>query len=110
MEKFSSSSSLLPTNSQSLSVITDCQEFFLIYEDIIYKIIIAKSVYEIFIKCKNYLFTFNQEDLSILSNKKFYSTDEAYDFIINIFEQNKVLIKTIIIYKEIKLLMLLHLI
>ena len=105
MEKFSSSSSLLPTNSQSLSLITDCQEYFLIYEDIIYKIIIAKSVYEIFIKCKNYLFTFNQEDLSILSNKKFYSIDEAYDFTINIFEHNKVLIKTIIIYKEIKLLM-----
>ena len=37
------SSSYLPTNSQTLSVLIDTQEYFLINDNIIYKIIIGKN-------------------------------------------------------------------
>ena len=98
------SSSYLPTNSQTLSILIDCQEYFLINENIIYKFLVAKNPFEIFIKNRNYMFTFNENDLSILSGIKFSSIDEAYDFLTNLFEENKVLIKTIVLYKEIKLI------
>ncbi len=99
------SSSSLPTNSQSLSLITNCQDYYLIHENIIYKIVIAKNIYEIFIKCKSYAYIFNPEDLSILYNMKFNSIDEAYDYIIDIFEQNNAVINSINTKKDIKLLL-----
>ena len=97
------SSSYLPTNSQTLSILLDTQEFFLINEDIIYKIVIGKNAFEIFIKNKNYMFTFNENDLSILAKIKFNSIDEAYDYITNLFEENKATIKNISLNKEMKL-------
>ena len=98
------SSSYLPTNSQTLSVLIDTQEYFLINDNIIYKIIIGKNSNEIFIKNKNYMLTFNENDLSILTKIKFTSIDEAYDYLIDLFEENKVIIQTIIIKKEMKLI------
>ena len=98
------SSSFLPTNSQTLSVLIDTQEYFLINDNIIYKIIIGKNSNEIFIKNKNYMFTFNENDLTILTHIKFNSIDEAYDFLIDLFEENRVIIQNIIIKKEMKLI------
>ena len=105
MEIIPNSSSYLPNNSQSLTSIVDCQEYYLINENVVYKIIIGRNIYELFIKCKNYLFIFNQNDLSILSKIKFNSINEAYEFIRNIFEENQVFIKTININKEMKLIL-----
>ena len=105
MDEAPNSSSYLPTNSQTLSLLIDSQEYFLVNDDIIYKIVIGKNNFEIFIKNKNYMFTFNENDLSILTKKKFISIDEAYDFIIDLFEENKVSISNITIKKEIKLIM-----
>ena len=104
MDIVPNSSSYLPTNSQTLSLLIESQEYFLIYENIIYKIVIGKNTNEIFIKNKNYIFTFNENDLSILTNTRFNSIDEAYDFINILFEENRVIIKSIAINKEIKLL------
>ena len=98
------SSSYLPTNSQTLSLLIDTQEYFLINDNIIYKIIIGKNSNEIFIKNKNYMFTFNENDLTILTHIKFNSIDEAYDFLIDLFEENRVKIQNIIIKKEMKLI------
>ena len=105
MDEAPNSSSYLPTNSQTLSLLIDTQEYFLVNDDIIYKIVIGKNNFEIFIKNKNYMFTFNENDLSILTKEKFNSIDEAYDFIIDLFEENKVIISNITIKKEIKLIM-----
>ena len=80
-------------------------EFYLIKENNAYKIIIEKLKNEILIKCKNYEIKLNNNDLSILSKSIINTIDEAYQFIINIFEYNKVIIKEIIINKSIKLLL-----
>ena len=70
----------------------------------VYKIEIEKNDEEIFIKYKKYLISFNHNDLSILTKKKFNSISKAYEFIFNIFEENKIIIKNIILNKEITLL------
>ena len=76
----------------------------LIYENITYKIVIGKNTNVIFIKNENYIFTFNENDLSILTNSKFNSIDDGYDFINILFEENRVIFKSIRINKETKLL------
>ena len=104
MDILPNSSSYLPSNSQTLSILIDTQEYFLINENIIYKLVIGKNSFEIFIKNRNYMFTFNENDLSILAKQKFNSIDEAYDFINFLFEENKAFITSIILNKEMKLL------
>ena len=76
----------------------------LIYENITYKIVIGKNTNVIFIKNENYIFTFNENDFSILTNSKFNSIDDGYDFINILFEENRVIFKSIRINKETKLL------
>jgi len=61
----------------------------------IVKIIIAKTKYNIFIRSSYYELKYNVNDLSILTKIKFNSIDEAYEFIDNIFTQNKYYIKEI---------------
>ena len=50
------------------------------------------------------MFTFNENDLTILTHIKFNSIDEAYNFLIDLFEENRVIIQNIIIKKEMKLI------
>ena len=61
----------------------------------IVKIIIAKTKHNIFIRSSYYELKYNINDLSILTKIKFNSIDEAYEFIDNIFTQNKYYIKEI---------------
>ena len=65
-------------------------------DNIINKIIIGKNKNEIFIKCKNYKISFNQIDFCILLKVQVNSLDEAFKYIINIFEDNKAKITKII--------------
>ena len=95
--KFSSRNSLAFIN------IIDYQEYYLIKENIIYKVLIGKNENQILIKCKDYMIDLTENDVSILIQEEMKSLDKAYEFIINIFEENKVIIKHIIIYKELKL-------
>ena len=81
------------------------EEYFLIKENIVYKIIVKKFCEEIKIKCKKYEINFTLGDLSILTKIKFETINKAYRFIVNLFEDNKVFIKNIIINKEIKLIL-----
>ena len=85
--------------------IIECEEFFLIKENSVYKIIIANRKSEILIKCKNYEIHLNNNDFSILMKTKFNSLNELYIFIINRFEQSNVIIKDIIINQYIKLIL-----
>ena len=91
-------------NSQLLDNIIDYQDYYLINNNIIYKIIIGKNGKEVFIKCKNYLISFNQIELSALIKIQINSLDEAFNYIIELFEDNKVKISNIRKCKEIKLI------
>ena len=83
----------------------DYEEYYLIKEKSGYKFIIGRRSNDIIIKCKNYQFTLDNNDLSILTKSIFNTIDDAFLFIINIFEENKVIIKDIIIHKTITLLL-----
>ena len=76
--------------------IIDYQEYFILKDNIINKIIIGKNKNEIFIKCKLYIISFNHNELSKLVNSEINSLDDAFIFIMNIFEDNKVKIIKII--------------
>ena len=78
------------------------EEYFLIKSNMIYKIMIGKNDSMIFIKCKNYIRNFDYNELSILMNMTFNSMETAYQYIINQFEDNNVIIKSIIKNKEMK--------
>ena len=73
------------------------------YNFSIYKIIIGKTENEIIIQCKNYMISFRQNELFLLTRVQFNSLDNAYDFIINIFEENSFLIKNIMKNKEMQI-------
>ena len=60
-----------------------------------YDFLIAKTQDKIIIKCLYYELKFNQNDLSSLTKIMFNSLDESYEFIKNLFQQNKVLIKDV---------------
>ena len=74
----------------------DYQEYFLIKDNIIYKIIIAKNNNCISINTKNYINLLTLNKLSLITKSKFNNIDNAYKYIINFFEDNKVIIKDII--------------
>ena len=81
------------------------EEYYLIKDNNAYKIIVEKRRDEIIFKCKNYETKLYNNDLSVIIKSKFNSIDEAYDYIINIFDENKAKIKYILIKKEIKLIL-----
>ena len=70
-------------------------EFYLIKENNVHKFIIETNQDELIVKHKNYSINMNKNDLSILTKCMFNTINDAYEYIINIFEQNKVTIKEI---------------
>ena len=79
------------------------QEYYLIKENKIFRIIIGKRKNDIIFKYKNYETKLNNLELSKLLKKEFNTIEESYKFIINIFEQNKIIISEKIPNKSIKL-------
>ena len=77
------------------------EEFYIIKENIIYKIIIHIDNNEIKIKSKNYEIVFDFNKISLITKEKFLKIIDAYDFIVNIFNENKVNIKNVHKNKEI---------
>ena len=71
-----------------------------------YKIIIEKLNNEISFKCGNYIINININDFSLLTKIKFDTINKVYKYIIKFFDENKIIIKKIIPYKEISLLFL----
>ena len=80
------------------------QEYFLFKEDIINKIIINKIENKVIIRCKNYIYNFENNDDLLIKENNIETIDRLYEFIINLFDENKVFIKEIIINKEMKLI------
>ena len=84
--------------------IYEYQRYYLIKENMVYKFIILKESNNIIIRCKNYVNQFNINQLSKLINQNFHNINEAYEFITNIFENNKIIINDINTNNKIKLL------
>ena len=91
-----------PNENKTCKNLLEYVEYNLIKNNNEYKIIIGKLKNEIIIKYRNYEIKLNYKDLSNLIKSKLNSNNEAYEFIINIFKQNKV---DIIHNKTIKLLL-----
>jgi hypothetical protein len=90
-------------NSQDL--ISDYQEYYLTYKNNIYKLLVTRNQNEIIIQSNNYSITFNQNDLSLLTQVKFESLGKAYEFIVDLFEENKARIDNILTKNNIKLIL-----
>ena len=92
-------------NDNVLENYIDYEEYYLIEQKVGYKFIIIKYSNKIIIKCKNYRIILNNKDLSLLTKSNLNTIDDAYLFIINIFERNEVIIKNIEINQSITLLL-----
>ena len=83
----------------------ESQKYYLIKDNNVFKIIVEKRKNEILIKTRNYEIILNIDNFCILTKNLLHSIDKAYEFIINIFEENKAIIKDIIPNKNVKLLL-----
>ena len=81
------------------------QEYYLTYKNNIYKLLVIRNQNEIIIQSNNYSIAFNQNDLSMLTQINFESLSKAYEFIVNLFEENKSKIESISIKNNIKLIL-----
>ena len=75
--------------------INEYEKYYLLKGHNIYKINVGKQNNSVIIKCKRYEIILNNNEFSILTNIKFNAIDQTYQFIINLFECNKVKIKKI---------------
>ena len=92
----------------SVSQLLDYREYYLLKENLIYKINIFKYSNTIIIKSKSYQKKFDLKELIKIANIKFNDIDAAYNFIIDSFNKNIVLIQNEIINKFIKLQIILE--
>ena len=81
----------------------DYHKYYLIKNNITYFTIIEKSKNNILFLIDNYSISYNCEQFSKLTNIHFDSIDKIYEFIINIFESNKVFINDIKVNELIQL-------
>jgi len=79
------------------------QEFFLTNNNSIIKIIICKTNQEIIIKSNNYEVKLNQHLIENLIQTKFESIEKVYNFFLNLFQLNSIMIKEVIINKSMTL-------
>ena len=75
-------------------------KYYLLKNNSAYKFKIIKLKKEILISCNDYKIKLDNEDLSVLTKTKLRTLDEAYKYIINLFEQNKANLKNISINKK----------
>ena len=97
MEENMIPSKISENNNKFYNNLIEYEEYFLVKENIAYKFIIGKRKNDIIIKCKNYEIKLNNNDLSLLTENILNTLDNAFDFMINIFEENKVMIKDVTI-------------
>ena len=93
------------TENQSYKFEYEIQEYYLVKDNIIYKITIERYNNEIFIKNRNYSISCNLKELSLLFKKKFDNIIQAYEFINTIFDDNKARIEKITQNKDMKIIL-----
>ena len=95
---------------KSFNKIFEFQDYYLIKENNVFKIVIIKMEKILLIKCKNYQIQLNIDDMSeLIKIKKFNSIEEGYKYFNDIFEENRIKIKKITINKSITLVLNLEL-
>ena len=99
------SKDLTPKDKNHENNFDEYDEYYLIKENNVYKFIIGTNLDQLIIKYKNYYISLNNNDLSILTKCMFNTINDAYEYISNIFEQNKVTIKEIKLRKTLTLLL-----
>ena len=93
------------TNKNLIEKINEYKEYILIKDNIGYIIQIIKNKNEIIFKHNDYENKISNINLSLLTKNKLNTLDESFSFISSLFEENKVIIKKIIIKKEITLIL-----
>ena len=81
--------------------IINYRDFYLMKDSIIYKILLGRTSSQILIKSQNYLSLMDAADLSLISGENFNSLDDAYEFMISSFEENRISVKEIKLKEEI---------
>jgi WD40 repeat protein len=81
--------------SQNTDELIEYENFFLINKNNAYKFKVGKRISDTIIQCKNYIIQISKLNLSKLT-KSNLDINEIYDYIINKFENNKVIIKDVI--------------
>ena len=76
------------------------QEYFILHNNSIIKFTIFKTNEEIIIKSNNYEAKLNHQYIENLTNMKFDSIEKEYNYILNLFQQNSIMIKDMIINKS----------
>ena len=89
--------SLLKEN-ENIEKVKEYQEYYLIKQNNVFKIIIGKLKDKILIKCKTFENQLKNDDFSLFN--KFDTIDELYNYIIKLFNENKVNIIDIISNKN----------
>jgi hypothetical protein len=93
-----------PTPSHKKDLFTNIinyRDFYLMKDSIIYKILLGRTASQILIKSQNYLSHMDAMDLSVILGENFNSLDEAYEFMISSFEENRISVKEIKLKEEI---------
>jgi len=90
-------------SNSNIDNIFEYQEFYLQAFNIIHKIIVCKRNEEVIIKSNKYELFLNYNELSTLTKLKFLSIDEAYNYLIELFDENKIVVKSILINKSIQI-------
>ena len=104
MDVITTHSDSISNNSQQYGELLDYREFYLMNKNTIIKVNIGRKEKSIIIKSTNYVISCNSKELSTLFGSNFKSNDTAYQFIIDSFEENKFVVKHIIINKELQLI------
>ena len=68
----------------------ESEEFQIFQNNYIFLILIGRTDNSVTIKCSNYSTNLNNNEVSLISGQKFQSINALYNFIINIFKNNKV--------------------
>ena len=85
--------------------IIEKKKYFLIKEKKFYPFEVIKRKDEILIKSKNYYIICNEKELSLLTNEKICSLDDAYKYFIKSFDEKRIKIDEIIEQETIKLIL-----
>ena len=81
------------------------QEYYLIKDNIIYKMTVERNINEIIIRYRNHSINCNINELSVLFKNNFDNIYQCYEFINNIFSENNVKIEKITPKKEMKIIL-----
>ena len=95
-------------NEEPYEKIFKIEEFYLLQDGCIYKIVLNELEYDISIRYKKYEANINLNYISSLAQRRFNSIKEGYEFISKQFEENKVIIKSINANRSIKLSFILN--